>query len=210
MLSASLPFKFFQSKNKESFEVKNGKIFGKKLKFIQIHSNTDFLLTINKLGIQDNPLYISEQYTSDLQKLITSSDSLEVLEEIIPAPTAHTLYNQFYLTNLDFYAVKNENFNDNNQDPFIIEEINGFLVDINVNNYIQPAQENSISQNVNKGKTNMVVDQLYVTNKYDNLNLKVVEAGGYNYVKNEKVSVTDQNNNGGGTGSTGQYKEFWA
>ncbi len=209
----NLPFKYFQVKNTTQFETKDGKIFRKKEKYHQISqfqtSNKDFLLVSNATNI-NNVAFENDVYSTDLEKINTSYDSLNVLNETLDINNNNFVNPQQVIKVLDFMSVEDIPILLQNEGIFDIDVTNfsadAFVVPIIDNSQVQ----SSIDQYVNVGNTIVKSDYLYTHDKTDSLNLKVVNDGSVSYVINEKVIVTNNDGNGGNNSSGGQYKEFWA
>ncbi len=209
----NLPFKYFQVKNTTQFETKDGKIFRKKEKYHQISqfqtSNKDFLRVSNATNI-NNVTFESDVYSTDLEKINTSYDSLNVLNEILDINNNNFVNPQQVIKVLDFMSVEDIPILLQNEGIFDIDVTNfsadAFVVPIIDNSQVQ----SSIDQYVNVGNTIVKSDYLYTHDKTDSLNLKVVNDGSVSYVINEKVIVTNNDGNSGNNSSGGQYKEFWA
>jgi hypothetical protein len=209
----NLPFKYFQVKNTTQFETKDGKIFRKKEKYHQISqfqtSNKDFLRVSNATNI-NNVTFESDVYSTDLEKINTSYDSLNVLNETLDINNNNFVNPQQVIKVLDFMSVEDIPILLQNEGIFDIDVTNfsadAFVVPIIDNSQVQ----SSIDQYVNVGNTIVKSDYLYTHDKTDSLNLKVVNDGSVSYVINEKVIVTNNDGNGGNNSSGGQYKEFWA
>ncbi len=209
----NLPFKYFQVKNTTQFETKDGKIFRKKEKYHQISqfqtSNKDFLRVSNATNI-NNVTFESDVYSTDLEKINTSYDSLNVLNETLDINNNNFVNPQQVIKVLDFMSVEDIPILLQNEGIFDIDVTNfsadAFVVPIIDNSQVQ----SSIDQYVNVGNTIVKSDYLYTHDKTDSLNLKVVNDGSVSYVINEKVIVTNNDGNSGNNSSGGQYKEFWA
>jgi len=212
MLSASLPFKYYQTKNKFLFEVKDGKVYKRKEKFINTTFNfstsKDFLQVLSKVNINNTPTYINDVYSSPLEKLNTGVDSLNVLNNVLTINNTNFVAAQFILNTLDLMSIDN-NTNTINQD-LNYNEIEGSEVDVFVSFKNNAQNISSLNQITKKTSINVISDQLYVKNKADNLNLKIIDNGSGNYVINQPVTVENPNSGGGNGGTGGQYKEFWA
>jgi len=209
----NLPFKYFQVKNTTQLETKDGKIFQKKEKYHQISqfqtSNKDFLRVSNATNI-NNVTFESDVYSTDLEKINTSYDILNVLNETLDINNNNFVNPQQVIKVLDFMSVEDIPVLLQNEGIFDIDVTNfstdAFIVLIIDNSQVQ----SSIDQYVNVGNTIVKSDYLYTHDKTDSLNLKVVNDGSVSYVINEKVTVTNNDGNGGNNSSGGQYKEFWA
>jgi hypothetical protein len=208
----NLPFKYFQVKNTTQFETKDGKIFRKKEKYHQISqfqtNNKDFLRVSNATNI-NNITYENNIYSTELEKTNTSYDTLNVLNENLNIDNTNFALPQFVVKVLDCMSVESI--------PVLLQNDGTYDIDItnfNIDAIIIPVIDNSQAQSsinsyTNVGNTVVKTDYLYVHDRTDSLNLKVVNDSIGSYVINEKVIVTD-NNGGGGNNTSGQYKEFWA
>lgn len=212
-MPANLPFKYFQVKNETPFETKDGKVFRKKEKYHQINQlsfqNKDFLRVSLDTNI-NNINYESSVYSTPLEKIQTSYDNLTTYNDslnlnnnfILPQ---HTIKILDFMSTQDIPALLSIN-----NEIFDIETTN-FAIDTFVIPIIDNSQtQSSIDQYKNVGNTVVKSDYLYVHDKTDSLNLKVISGSNGSYVINEKVVVTNDTNNGGNNSSSGQYKEFWA
>lgn len=212
-MPANLPFKYFQVKNEIPFETKDGKIFRKKEKYHQINQlsnqNKDFLRVLLNTNI-NNINYENNVYSTNLEKIQTSYDNLKIYNNSLSINNNNFALPQHRIKTLDFMSTQDISALSINDQIFDIETI-----DFNIDTFIIPIIDNSQTQSSideykNVGNTVVKSDYLYIHDKTDNLNLKVVNDSNGSYVINEKVIVTNDTNNGGNNSSSGQYKEFWA